>query len=137
MAAPHVAGVVALALSAVPNPRAPGVRDRVVNAIVTTSQQPPSASRAALAAASGQSAIANASTKKASLAFQSTRVIPAAREPVQQSAVPATQPSDGQRLESRRDVDLLRTMAFQALGTPSGTVEPGKLGRAWASFRNL
>jgi hypothetical protein len=56
---------------------------------------------------------------------------------VQQSAVPATQPSDGQRLESRRDVDLLRTMAFQALGTPSGTVEPGKLGRAWASFRNL
>jgi len=137
MAAPHVAGVVALALSAVPNPKAPGVRDRVVNAIVTTSQQPPSTSRAALAAASGQSAIANASTKKASLAFQSTRAIPAAREPVQQSAVPATQPSNGQRSEGRRDVDLLRTMAFQALGTPSGTVQSGKLGRAWASFRSL
>ena len=137
MAAPHVAGVVALALSAVPNPKAPGVRDRVVNALVTTSQQPPSASRAALAAASGQSAVANASTKKASLAFQSTRAVPAAREPVQQSAVRATQPSDGQRLESRRNVDLLRTMAFQALGTPSGTVESGKLSRAWASFRSL
>ena len=137
MAAPHVAGVVALALSAVPNPKAPGVRDRVVNAIVTTSQQPRSASRAALAAASVQSAVANASTKKASLAFQSTRAVPAAREPMQQSAVPATQPSDGQRSQGRRDVDLLRTMAFQALGTPSGTVEPGKLGRAWASFRSL
>ena len=137
MAAPHVAGVVALALSAVPNPKAPGVRDRVVNALVTTSQQPPSTSSAALAAASGQSAVANASTKKASLAFQSTLAIPATREPVQQSAVPATQPSDGQRLESRRNVDLLRTMAFQALGAPTGTVESGKLGRAWASFRNL
>jgi subtilisin family serine protease len=137
MAAPHVAGVVALALSAVPNPRAPGVRDRVVNSLVTTSQQPPSTSRAALAAASGQSAVANASTKKASLAFQSTRAIPAAREPVQQSAALATQPSDAQRSERRRDVDLLRTMAFQALGTPSSTVESGKLGRAWASFRNL
>ena len=137
MAAPHVAGVVALALSAVPNPKAPGVRDRVVNAIVTTSQQPPSTSSAALAAASGQSAVANASTKKASLVFQSTRAVPAAREPVQQSAVPATQPSDGQRSDRRRDVDLLRTMAFQALGTPSGTVESGKLGRAWANFRSL
>ena len=137
MAAPHVAGVVALALSALPNPKAPGVRDRVVNAIVTTSQQPPPASSAALAAASGQSAVANASTKRASLAFQSTRVIPAAREPVQQSAVPATQPSDGQRSDRRRDVDLLRTVACQALGTPSGTVESGKLGRAWASFRSV
>ena len=137
MAAPHVCGVVALALSALPNPKAPGVRDRVVNVIVTTSQQPPSTSRAALAAASGQSAVANASTKKASLAFQSTRAVPATREHVQQSAVPATQPSDGQRLESRRNVDLLRTMTFQALGAPTGTVESGKLGRAWASFRNL
>lgn len=137
MAAPHVAGVVALALSAVPNPKAPGVRDRVVNAIVTTSQQPPSTSSAALAAASGQSAIANASTKKASLAFQSTRVVPAAREPVQQSVVHAAQPSDGQRSDRRRDGDLLRTMAFKALGTPNGTVESRKLGRAWASFRSL
>ena len=137
MAAPHVCGVVALALSALPNAKAPGVLDRVVNAIVTTAQQPPAASSAALAAASGQSAVANASTKKASLAFQSTRVIPAAREPVQQSAVPATQPSDGQRSDRRRDVDLLRTMAFQALGTPSGTVESGKLSRAWANFRSL
>jgi subtilisin family serine protease len=53
MAAPHVAGVVALALSALPNPKAAGVRDRVVDAIVTTAQQPPSTSSAALAAASG------------------------------------------------------------------------------------
>jgi subtilisin family serine protease len=51
MAAPHVAGVVALMLGTVPNPKAPGVRDRVVNALVTTSQQPPPLSPAALAAA--------------------------------------------------------------------------------------
>ncbi|MFM8413587.1 MAG: S8 family serine peptidase [Planctomycetota bacterium] len=41
MAAPHVAGVVALMLSAVPNPKAQGVRDRVVDALRSTSQQPP------------------------------------------------------------------------------------------------
>jgi len=41
MATPHVAGVVALMLSAVPNPKAPGVRDRVVDALRSTSQQPP------------------------------------------------------------------------------------------------
>jgi subtilisin family serine protease len=51
MAAPHVAGVVALMLGTVPNPKAPGVRDRIVNALVTTSQQPPPLSPAALAAA--------------------------------------------------------------------------------------
>ena len=51
MAAPHVAGVVALMLGTVPNPKAPGVRDRIVNALVTTSKQPPPLSPAALAAA--------------------------------------------------------------------------------------
>lgn len=40
MAAPHVAGVAALMLGAVPNPKAAGVRDRVVNALVGTSRQP-------------------------------------------------------------------------------------------------
>ena len=40
MAAPHVSGAVALMLSAVPNPRAPGVRDAVVEALRSTSRQP-------------------------------------------------------------------------------------------------
>ena len=51
MAAPHVAGVVALMLSALPNPKAFGVRDRVVNALVSTAEQPPSPSSTSLAAA--------------------------------------------------------------------------------------
>lgn len=51
MAAPHVAGVVALMLSALPNPKAFGVRDRVVNALVSTAEQPPSPSITSLAAA--------------------------------------------------------------------------------------
>jgi len=135
MAAPHVAGVVALALSAVPNPKAPGVRDRVVNAIVTTSQQPPSTSSAALAAASGQSAVASPSTKKVTLAFQSVRSLPAATESVQQSASPTTQASNQQDPTGRRHVDLQRAMAFRALGTPTGTVGSGKLSRFWASVR--
>jgi subtilisin family serine protease len=54
MAAPHVAGVVALMLGTVPNPKAPGVRDRIVNALVTTSKQPPPLSPAALAAAAAE-----------------------------------------------------------------------------------
>lgn len=83
MAAPHVAGVVALALSTLPNPKAPGVRDRVVDAIVSTAQQPSSTSSATLAAASG----------------------------------------------------LSRTLAFQALGTPSGAAEPEQPGRIRAALR--
>lgn len=51
MAAPHVAGVVALALGTVPNPRANGVRDRVINALVSTAQQPPAIAMAAAAVA--------------------------------------------------------------------------------------
>jgi len=137
MAAPHLAGVVALALSAVPNPKAPGVRDRVVNAIVTTAQQPPSVSRAAMAAASGQSGAATASTKRAPQAFQALSLQPAQRESVPQSAAPATAASSGTDSASRREVDLRRAMVFRALGSSSGTVEPGKLGRAWASFRSL
>jgi len=50
MAAPHVAGVVALILGTVPNPRAPGVRDRVVNALISTAQQPPATTTAVTAA---------------------------------------------------------------------------------------
>ncbi len=135
MAAPHVAGVVALALSAVPNPRAPGVRDRVVSAIVTTSQQPPSTSSAALAVASGQSAVASSSTKKAALAFQSVRILPSTTESAQQSASPTTQASSGPDSTDRPDLDLLRAAAFRALGAPGSAVEPGKLGRVWATLR--
>jgi subtilisin family serine protease len=135
MAAPHVAGVVALALSAVPNPKAPGVRDRVVNAIVTTSQQPPSVSRAAMAAASGQSGAATASTKRAPQAFQALSLQPAERESVPQSAASTTQASSGPDSSSRREVDLRRAMAFRALGSSSDTVESGKLGRVWAGLR--
>jgi subtilisin family serine protease len=135
MAAPHVAGVVALALSAVPNPKAPGVRDRVVNAIVTTSQQPPSVSRAAMAAASGQSGAATASTKRAPQAFQALSFQPADRESVLQSAASTTQASSGPDSSSRREVDLRRAMVFRALGSSSDTVEFGKLGRVWAGLR--
>jgi subtilisin family serine protease len=135
MAAPHVAGVVALALSAVPNPKAPGVRDRVVNAIVTTSQQPPAVSRAAMAAASGQSGAATASTKRAPQAFQALSLQPAQRESVPQSAAPATAASSGTDSASRREVDLRRAMVFRALGSSSDTVESGKLGRVWAGLR--
>jgi subtilisin family serine protease len=135
MAAPHVAGVVALALSAVPNPKAPGVRDRVVNAIVTTSQQPPSVSRATMAAASGQSGAATASTKRAPQAFQALSLQPAERESVPQSAASTTQASSGPDSSSRREVDLRRAMVFRALGSSSDTVESGKLGRVWAGLR--
>jgi len=51
MATPHAAGVVALALGTVPNPRAPGVRDRIVNALVSTAQQPVAMAMAAMASA--------------------------------------------------------------------------------------
>ena len=135
MAAPHVAGVVALALSAVPNPKAPGVRDRVVNAIVTTAQQPPSVSRATMAATSGQSGAATASTKRAPQAFQALSLQPAERESVPQSAASTTQASSGPDSSSRREVDLRRAMAFRALGSSSDTVESGKLGRVWAGLR--
>jgi hypothetical protein len=55
---------------------------------------------------------------------------------VPQSAAPATAASSGTDSASRREV-YLRAMVFRALGSSSGTVEPGKLGRAWASFRSL
>jgi subtilisin family serine protease len=58
MAAPHVAGVVALMLGTVPNPKAPGVRDRIVSALVTTSQQPPPLAPPFLAAAANRGATA-------------------------------------------------------------------------------
>lgn len=67
MAAPHVAGVVALMLGTVPNPRAPGVRDRIVSALVTTAQQPSAVARAAAASAFE----ASTQPRKAALAFAS------------------------------------------------------------------
>jgi subtilisin family serine protease len=59
MAAPHVAGVVALMLSAVPNPKALGVRDRIVNALVSTAEQPPALGTTGLAASGVQAAFAS------------------------------------------------------------------------------
>jgi subtilisin family serine protease len=40
MAAPHVSGVVALMLSALPDPRAPGVQELVVSALIDTARRP-------------------------------------------------------------------------------------------------
>jgi len=40
MAAPHVSGVVALMLSALPDPRAPGVQELVVGALIDTARRP-------------------------------------------------------------------------------------------------
>lgn len=69
MATPHVAGVVALALGTVPNPRAPGVRDRIVDALVSTAQQPSAVAMAAVASVfdSGQK------TGKSARAFATLR----------------------------------------------------------------
>lgn len=60
MAAPHVTGVVALMLSALPNPKAPGVRDRIVDALRSTSQQPPPLTAPAPASLAARSATAAA-----------------------------------------------------------------------------
>lgn len=132
MAAPHVVGVVALALSTLPNPKAPGVRDRVVDAIVTTAQQPPATSIAAVARAVGQSTVASVSTKRAPQAFQAAPNPPATMV----SATPATPASSGSDAASRRDVDTLRALAFRALAARSGVVESGKLDRVWAGLRS-
>lgn len=69
MAAPHVAGVVALMLSALPNPKASGVRDRVVNALTGTAQQPPPITIAATAMAFE----ASQQPRRAARAFASLR----------------------------------------------------------------
>lgn len=71
MAAPHVAGVVALALSAVPNPRTPGVRDRIVNALFSTAQQPPAITMAAMASALEAGQQPRTKTARAFAALQS------------------------------------------------------------------
>lgn len=63
MAAPHVAGVVALMLSALPNPKAAGVRDRVVDALRSTSQQPPPLVAPAPASLAARSAVASATIR--------------------------------------------------------------------------
>lgn len=64
MAAPHVAGVVALMYSAVPNPKAPGVRDRVVDALRSTSQQPPPLTAPAAASLAARSTAAFAAGRQ-------------------------------------------------------------------------
>lgn len=71
MAAPHVAGVVALMLGTVPNPKAPGVRDRVVNALIGTAQQPPASTAAVTAAVA--TAFETAQPRRTARAFASLR----------------------------------------------------------------
>jgi subtilisin family serine protease len=75
MAAPHVAGVVALMLSAVPNPKAAGVRDRVVDALRSTSQQPPSITTMAAAAAFEAAQPGTAQARRNARAFATPRTV--------------------------------------------------------------
>jgi subtilisin family serine protease len=75
MAAPHVAGVVALMLSALPNPKAAGVRDRVVNALIDTAQQPPPIATVAAAAAFEAAQPGTAQTRRNTRAFAALRAV--------------------------------------------------------------
>lgn len=126
MAAPHVSGVVALMLSALPNPRAAGVRDRVVDALVTTSQQPPSTT---VSATSMRSAAAVVTAQRPGKAAPITRPMPMAFQAAM--PVPAVKPQAFVSVEVERahHTSAARAIAFRALVASSDVAESRPLSR--------
>lgn len=120
MAAPHVAGVVALMLSALPNPKAYGVRDRVVNALVTTSEQPPALNAAMMASASIWSVAALATAQRPGQAASITRAIPKALQAVIPESVLKPQASDTVEFEHGRRTSAARAISLRAVAASSG-----------------
>ncbi|MFM8497097.1 MAG: S8 family serine peptidase [Planctomycetia bacterium] len=129
MAAPHVSGVVALMLSALPNPRAPGVRDRVVSALVTTSQQPPALTSTTMASASMRSAAAVATAQRPGQATPITRPMPMAFQAA--TPVPAVKPQAfvSVKVERAHHTSAARAIAFRALVASSDVAESRPLSR--------
>lgn len=123
MAAPHVAGVVALMLSALPNPRAPGVRDRVVNALVTTSQQPPASPSTTVVAASIQSVVVAATAQRRGQGGLITSAIPMAFQMA--AHTPTVRPQAyGAQGERGSHSDAALAIAFRAMAASSDSAEP-------------
>ncbi|MCX7413571.1 MAG: S8 family serine peptidase [Planctomycetia bacterium] len=135
MAAPHVSGVVALMLSALPNPKAPGVRDRVVNALVTTSQQPPGLSSTTAASASMRSAAAVATAQRPGQASLITRPMPMAFQAATPAAVVKPQAFVPVEVERGHHTSAARAIAFRALAASSDVAEPRQLSRLTGARR--
>jgi len=135
MATPHVAGVVALMLSALPNPRASGVRDRVVSALVTTSQQPPALTSTTMASASMRSAAAVATAQRPGQAAPITRPMPMAFQAA--TPAPAVKPQAfvSVELERAHHTSAARPIAFRAAAATSDVAGLQALSRLSGSRR--
>lgn len=135
MAAPHVSGVVALMLSALPNPRASGVRDRVVSALVTTSQQPPALVSTTMASASMRSAAAVATAQRPGQAVPITRPMPMAFQAEMPASVVKPQAFVPVGVERGHHTVAARVIAFRALAASSDVAETRPLGRLMGTRR--
>jgi large subunit ribosomal protein L10 len=125
MAAPHVAGVVALMLGTVPNPKAPGVRDRIVNALVTTSKQPPPLSPAALAAAAAnRGATGVVAARMVSPAVRPLSATPAQAAPATTAVARAFVAID---IDQARRPETGRTVSARPASPGTGTIASPQL----------
>lgn len=135
MAAPHVSGVFALMLSALPNPRAAGVRDRVVSALVTTAQQPPALTSTTVVSASMQSAAAVATVQLPGQAAPTVRPMPLPVRAVTPALVAKPQASVSVEVERGHHTSAARPIAFRAVAASSDVAGLQTLSRLSGSRR--